>query len=132
MQNKKRFRPTIENSKTWLLKLVDEEALIDAGLDLMKKDRKKRLLEIYPVIFGIGESNRSISNFVVAFESIRYTFDTFVEALDATFKFYVYFKIKFSPEHQRFWDLINGIFYKIDLEVEITSATSSILQSFDI
>lgn len=132
LKNKKRFRPTIEKSKNWLLKLVDDKTMIDGYLALSTKERQNRKLETYPVIFGIGESTSSICDeFVLRFKNISYTFDTIIEALDAVFKCYVVFNINFSPEHKRFWALLNGLFYKIECKLEITSSILSIVKSFE-
>lgn len=132
LQNKKKYKPTIEKSKTCLFRLVDDKSNMDAFLTLSLKDRQTKKLEIYPMIFGIGESNSTISEFVLTFKGIAYSFNTIIEALDTAFKCYVFFNISFSPEHKRFWALLNGLFYKIKCKLEITSAISSIINSFEI
>lgn len=133
LKNKKRFRATIPSSKNRLLRLVLDIDMIEGHLSLAKKDRETKQLDLYPMIFGIGEGYESVSEFILRYNDINYTFYKFVEALDATFKFYIFFKIPFPPEHKRFWALINGIFYKIETpRLEITSAISSHIKSFKI
>lgn len=116
-----------------MLKLVEDKALIEGHVSLAKKDRQKKQLDLYPMIFGIGEDNESVKEFILRYNEICYSFYNFVEALDAAFKFYIFFKIPFPPEHKRLWALINGIFYKIETPLlDLTSAILSCIKSFDV
>lgn len=131
LPNKKRFRPTIPSSKDRLLKLVDDISQTDAQLKLFYLDRQRKKLKIYPIIFGIAENYDLVSKFLLKYNDICYEFDSFVEALDAAFKFYIFFKLPFSPEHKRLWVLLNGLFYKIESDLlEETSAITSCIKSF--
>lgn len=133
LQNKKRYRPTIESSKCRLLQLVDDESLIGNRIKLVLKDRQEKQLKLYPLIFGIGESNETVEQFVLKFSHITLKFDSIVEAFDAAFKLYLFFKIEFPPEHQRFWAVINCLFYKIETPLLLTTpAILSSVQSFEI
>lgn len=132
LKNTKRYKASIQTSKTWLLKLVEDKALIAAQLNFAMADRQLKKLNDYPIIFGIGESNRSVSEFVLRLNNISYNFKTIIEALDATFKCYHFFQIQFSPEHKRFWALLNGLFYKIDSKLDLTPTVVSIINSFEL
>lgn len=132
LKSKKRFRPSIPSSKKWLFQLVECKTLIEAEINLAKLHWQKHQLEAYPTIFGIGETHLSVSEFVVVFNDIHYTFESIVEAIDASFKCYLFFNISFSPEHKRFWTSINSLFYKIDSVPKPTPAILSIINSFKI
>lgn len=133
LKNNKRFKATLPSSKMRLFKLVEDKAKIEIHWALAEKGRRQLQLNSFPMIYGVGETNKLVSEFTLKFNQLNYTFDSFVEALDGAFKFYIFFKLPFSPEHRRFWALINGLFYKIDTPLlEMTSAISSCLNSFKI
>lgn len=133
LKNHKRYKATIEKSKMWLFKLIDCKTLIEAHLTLAKTDRQIKQLEEYPIIFGIGECNTSVSEFILAFHDIRYKFYTIIEAIDAAFKCYMIFRVNFPPEHKRLWVLLNALFYKVDSDlVVVTPAIASVIGSFKI
>lgn len=133
LPNKERFRPTIQSAKERLFKVVEGVEQIDAYWEFFKKDRRNKQLNLYPIIFGIGADNASASEFVLKYNDVSYFFGTFLEALDASFKFCIFFKITFSPEHKRFWVLLNGLFYKINMQcLNETPAISSCVKSFQI
>lgn len=102
LKSKKRFRATLPSSKMRLFKLVEDKAKIESHWALTEKGRRQSQLNLFPMIYGVGETNKSVSEFILKYNQLSYYFDTFVEALDGAFKFYIFFKLPFSPEHRRF------------------------------
>lgn len=105
----------------------------------MDKVLKKKLrscdakeLQYYPIIFGIGDDEQNLTEYVVAIGEIFYSFPSFIEAMDAAFKCFIFYNITFPPQVIRFWSLINEIFFKIKKpELKLTSSLSAVLKSFD-
>lgn len=89
-------------------------------------------LQHYPIIFGVGDDNRNLHEYVVAIRDVFYTFPNFIEAMDAAFKCFVVYNIPFPPQVVKYWMIINGIFYKIDhVQLKLTPSVSALLKSFD-
>ncbi len=103
----------------------------------MEKQLKKFLLSCeskeipyFPIIFGIGEDERNMSKFVVALHDVYYSFDNFIDAMDAAFKCFVFYRINYPPQVKRFWTLINALFYKIvNDQLQIKSSLASVISS---
>lgn len=118
----KRWKPSIQTSQDcFFINVTDDEQ--------MQKELKKKLkscdskeLEYYPIIFGVGEGERNISTYVVALHDVFYSFETFIEAMDAAFKCYIFYRIKFPPQVVKFWTFINHLFYKINHPQLVVSA----------
>lgn len=133
LSNKMKYRPTIPSTKERLLNRVLDGSEIAGVMDMVLKDRQNKDLNLYPLIFGIGEDLEHIQEFILQFKGVRYPCDNFIGALDASFKFHIFFNVPFSPEHKRFWALMNGLFYQIETPLlEITSAISSHISAFKI
>lgn len=111
---------------------VNKETM-EKELKVKLADCNKKNIQHHPLIFGIGDDEENILEYVVAISNVYYTFPTFIQAMDGAFKCYIFYKIAFPPQAIRFWALINAIFYKIrNIDLKLTPTLSSILRSLNI
>lgn len=108
----KRWRPTIKTSKDSVFKRVYSGASIAKAMQIRKTERDKRDIKEHPLIYGIGEYFDEMSVFYVAMGNILYKFNSFIEALDASFKCYKVLKRDYPKESAKFWNFIDAVFYK--------------------
>lgn len=128
----KRWKPSIDTSKECFFRNATDKDSMLSMLQVHLRSCDKKKLQRYPIIYGIGEDEENLSEYVVATSDVIYTFSTFLEAMDAAFKCFVFYNITFPPQVIRFWSLINSIFYKIiNPQLKLTSSLSAILKSFD-
>lgn len=90
---------------------------------------KKKNVKEHPIIFGIGEERHSVNEFDVAFKNIRYNFDNYLSALDATFKIFHFFGIEFPPESRKVWLIVNELFYKLKTQETISCKLNSLIKN---
>lgn len=132
MLGKKRWKPSIESSQDCFFKYTLNRETMEKDLKLNLANCDKKYIQHHPLIFGIGDDNTNITEYVVAVSDVFYKFPTFIEAMDAAFKCYIFFKIGFPPQTIRFWALINAIFYKVqNVDLKLTPTLSSIVRSLN-
>lgn len=93
----------------------------------------KKDIEHYPMIFGIGNDEEQVSEFVVALCDVYYTFPSFLQAMDGAFKCFIFYSIPFPTQTVRFWSFINAIFYKISvIDLKLTPTLSATIRSLKV
>lgn len=123
---KKTWLPTIVDSKDAFLKLVANGL---KGIEKQLKIRKVRCEEK-----GMEEHllilESTMNEYFMGVGATIYECPSFIDALDAAFKFFVVFKINFPPDCSKIWHFLNQIFYKIDLPQKPSANIISALNSF--
>lgn len=128
----KRWKPSIDTSKECFFQVAADKGAMLSKLLVHLKSCDLKQVPHFPIIYGIGRDIENLLEFVVAISEIIYTFPTFLEAMDAAFKCFIFYNIPFPPQVVRFWSLINGIFYKNENpQIKLSSSLSSTLKSFD-
>lgn len=123
----KRWRPSVKSSKGTMLQIVASKSSIPLKLKFRKTQRNLRSIEDHPIIFGVGEEE-DIEEYIVVMGNIFYSFENFIDALDACFKCHVIFNRNFPPESLKFWTFLNLIFYKIETKNDDTSSVIPITE----
>lgn len=124
----KRWRPTVKSSKNSVFKRVYSGASIAKAMQVRKAARDKQDIEEHPLIYGIGEYFDEMSEFYVAMGDILYKFNSFIEALDASFKCYKVLKRDYPKDSAKFWNFIDSVFYKT--RNEQNSQVLAVINSF--
>lgn len=128
----KRWRPSIATSMEYFLSSAINKESMEQLLSKKLRACDKKNLQYFPIIFGIGEDEENLSEYAVAINDIFYSFPTFIEAMDASFKCFTFYNITFPPQVKRFWSLINAIFYKIEnSQLKLDPALSAIIKSLE-
>ncbi len=128
----KRWKPSIDTSIECFFNITTNKESMEELLKKHLRSCDKKEIQYFPLIFGIGDDEKKLSEYVVAIGEVFYTFQSFIEAMDAAFKCFIFYKIPFPPQVLRFWSLMNEIFYKIKIpQLELTSTLSAVLKSFD-
>lgn len=132
MCQNKRWKPSIDTSQECFFQNAINKESMETKLKVKLKSCDKKELQHFPIIFGIGDDEENLTEYVVAVSDIFYTFPSFIDAMDAAFKCYIFYNISFPPQVIRFWSLINQIFYKIEnSQLKLTCSLSAVLKSLD-
>lgn len=83
-----------------------------------------------PFIVAQGRSLDLLKHFFVYFDKILYQFDSFIDCVDATFKIYKVFSLKYRKLSVLPWTFIQKYFYKIDTPNDIKSSHLTDLMNF--
>lgn len=87
----------------------------ETELARLNKQNTKRGVPDYPVIVVVGEDVKGANQFIVCFNDIAYKAETFLKAVDITFKIYKAYGIAFPLEATGPWQFIATYFYDFDL-----------------
>ncbi|XP_062539150.1 uncharacterized protein LOC134207445 [Armigeres subalbatus] len=104
-------REVAESSIIFLKSLIDFET----ELSRLSNQNRKRGLPDYPVIVVVGEGITSVGQFFVCFKDIAYKAETFLKAVDITFKIYTAYGITFPPEATGPWQFIASYLYDFEI-----------------
>ncbi|XP_031340791.1 uncharacterized protein LOC116168916 [Photinus pyralis] len=77
---------------------------------------------IQPFILVVGENINNFKEMYVYFDDLRYTFTSFLRAVDICFKIFFVFNLDFPVECSTFWSFVGHYFY----EIESVNCTSKI------
>lgn len=124
----KRWRPSTKKSKYTVFKRVYSKNSIPKAIKERALDRNLHEIKDHPLIYGIGEYLYDIELFYVALGDALFEYRSFIDALDACFKYFKVFKIDFPLESIKFWKFLDAVFYKTNTETE--PALASVINSF--
>lgn len=110
----KRWRPTVKNSKNSVFKRVFSRDSITRAVRARNIERVKNQITEHPLIYGVGEHLDEMTDFYVALGDILYKFNSFIEALDASFKCFKVLQLDYPKESINFWTFVDLVFYKTD------------------
>lgn len=128
---KKSWTPAIPQSQEAFLKKVKNSNSIASELKTYKATfYDEKGIPEHPIVFEV--KNSRTTNYVVSVCQTNYDCPSLIEAVDATFKFYVMFNIPFPPQCVTFWLFINQIFYKINLPQKPDFKMVSMYDSFNL
>lgn len=111
--NKKFWKPSIiESREGFVLHIVTI-----SDLDRVIGERKVKFAElgfrIQPIIIIVGPTLTQIKEYLVWYDNINYKFDSFLMALDITFKLIFALNLKFNLESLQVWQFIQRQMYNI-------------------
>lgn len=103
----------VESSESTILHL---KTLADYETELSRLSRQNLLrgLPDYPVIVVVGPSIEHVNQFFVSYKDIAYKAETFIKALDITFKVYKAYDISFPSEANGPWSFMAYVFYDLE------------------
>lgn len=105
------LREVCDSTIIFLNSLTDYET----ELSRLCQQNRKRGLPDYPVIVVVGEGITIANQFIVCFKDISYKAETFLKALDITFKIYKAYGISFPLEAIGPWQFIASYLYDFDI-----------------
>ncbi|XP_062710812.1 uncharacterized protein LOC134288897 [Aedes albopictus] len=114
LPNGKKWKPSlVESSESTILHL---RTLADYETELSRLSRQNLLrgLPDYPVIVVVGPSIEQVNQFFVSYKDIAYKAETFIKALDITFKVYKAYGISFPIEANGPWNFMAYMFYDFE------------------
>ncbi|XP_062714297.1 uncharacterized protein LOC109409342 [Aedes albopictus] len=114
LPNGKKWKPSlVESSESTILHL---KTLADYETELSRLSRQNLLrgLPDYPVIVVVGPSIEHVNQFFVSYKDIAYKAETFIKALDITFKVYEAYGISFPSEANGPWSFMAYVFYDFE------------------
>ncbi|XP_021708285.1 uncharacterized protein LOC110681115 isoform X2 [Aedes aegypti] len=115
LPNGTKWKPSLQevcdSSIIFMKSLTDYET----ELARLNKQNTKRGVPDYPVIVVVGEDVKGANQFIVCFNDIAYKAETFLKAVDITFKIYKAYGIAFPLEATGPWQFIATYFYDFDL-----------------
>lgn len=117
----KRWRPTVKMSKNSVFKRVYSRNSIAKAIKARKIERDKNKIQNHPIIYGVGQYFDEMDVFYVALGDVLYEFNSFVEALDASFKCYKVLCLDYPKESVKFWKFMDLVFYKTG---QVTNSSS--------
>nr|XP_019560708.2 uncharacterized protein LOC109429250 [Aedes albopictus] len=115
LPNGAKWKPSLQevcDSSIVFMKSLTE---YETELARLHNQNRKRGLPDYPVIVVVGEDIRGANQFIVCFNDIAYKAETFLKALDITFKIYKAYGIAFPLEATGPWQFIASYFYDFDV-----------------
>lgn len=137
---KKTWTPSIVCSEEAFLVIVENEAEMIAELKKRNNFCATRGILHHPLMFeckkaksskgGDGGDGSEERKYFIGLGDTIYACESLIEALDASFKLFVMFKIPFPPECKRIWIFLNEIFYKINLQEKPNYKIISSLNSY--
>lgn len=127
----KRWRPTIKLSKNSVFKRVYSRESIAKAVRARNIERDKQEINDHPIIYGVGEYLDEMTDFYVALDGALFQFNSFIEALDASFKCYKVLRLDYPKESVNFWKFINLVFYKSGNEKN-SSSIMALLNSLEL
>lgn len=108
----KRWRPTVKSSKNSVFKRVYSRNSIAKAIKARNIERDKNNIQKHPIIYGVGQYFDEMTTFFVALGDVLFKFNSFIEALDASFKCYKALRLDYPKESVKFWEFIDLVFYK--------------------
>lgn len=128
---KKTWTPAIacsENAFLWVVKKKEDIAGVmqcrKTACDLMD-------IDYHPMMFECNTKDGGPKYFIGICD-VTYECNSFLQAVDASFKIFIMFKIPFPPECKRVWIFLNEIFYKIKLQSEANEIIVSNSDSYEL
>lgn len=103
----------INESRNSCLQLVKSTSDVKTHIKNMIDISFKSRTQIQPMIFVVGESFSTASEYYVYFCNILYQLPTFLKALDICFKTYFVFSFSYPPESILVWNFLQIFFYDI-------------------
>lgn len=90
-----RWRPSTKKSKYSVFKRVYSNNSIPNAIKQRSLERSTHEIKDHPLIYGIGEDLEDVELFYVAFGSTIFEYNSFIDALDACFKYFKVLKLEF-------------------------------------
>lgn len=111
--NASRWKPSIKDSQdSFVVHLTTINNLEKIVSDKRKKcEILQRTLQ--PFIIIEGETISKINNFYIYFDNIYLKLNTFVQCVDACFKIFQVFSLKYPVECDQVWTFLQQYFYNI-------------------
>lgn len=126
----KGYRPSIKNAQDSVLMQASSDAEVTKELYRLAEYWKKYAVEPHPVIFYLECSGRPLK-FILILHDIRYEFVKFSDCMDVCFKLYLTLNMDFPFESKQYFQLLNELFYKMDLKQTKSSKTFLLIQDLN-
>lgn len=106
---KNTIRFTIRDSQESFLYVGKSHQEIEDHLMYLKSKRES----IQPFIMCVGEDISKVTDIYVYFDDVKYSFNSFLRAVDILFKIFYVFHLSFPIESLMFWNFIESNFFEI-------------------
>lgn len=115
LPNGTKWKPSLREVCDSTIIFLNSLTEYETELTRLSKQNKKRGLPDYPVVVVIGEGITVANQFLVCFKDISYKAETFLKAVDITFKIYKAYGINFPLEATGPWQFIASYIYDFEL-----------------
>lgn len=106
LPNGKKWKPSLQESCEGIVLHLKSLADYETELARLSKQNALRGLQDFPVVVAVGESIISVSLFFVSYRDISYKAETFLKALDISFKIFKTYGLCFPFEAAGPWSFI--------------------------
>lgn len=112
----------ITESRNSCLQLIKSSSDVKAHIKAMIDISFKTRTQIQPMLFVVGESFSTATEFYVYFCNILYQLPSFLKALDICFKTYFVFSFSYPPESILIWNFLQIFFFEIHTDYDSKNA----------
>lgn len=83
---------------------------------------------LQPLIIGIGNDLLSITEFIVFYDNVKYTFNNFIAALDCCFKIFHALDLHYPKDSNCFWLFIETFLFEMKCDENLTPSILCLIQ----